>query len=387
MHPRASALRQQLIERIDDLVRILGTHVTHHDAVSLADDIRQRDEFAPQGVTAGHVFKTRAHAEGAGVEPFSQDRLHRAHLRGRWFDRHIDACLSPERPVTDEGRDVRLKTSVADFAHEPLRQRRPARRSAFAALTFVAGRSAVLTQHDRSNALQREVLERCVLERIAVRMCIDETRRNDLAAGVDDALRLDARSSADANDLISADQHVGLDRRAAVADVDEAALDPQIVWLETSAVDRSRSPSEARPAIPRKFASFDTLPIRFAPSRCQMSSVERKECARSHARLGSRIEPKFHCVLPRSSSYSRKRERTPASVTFSGGRNLSQRRKVRQVMNRSEQNSRKKRRFLHGNPPLAFLASWREECFLEASLARHKVEPERLSDESQVTSH
>ncbi len=386
MHPRASALRQQLIERIDDLVRILGTHVTHHDAVSLADDIRQRDEFAPQGVTAGHVFETRAHAEGAGVEPFSQDRLHRAHLRGRWFDRHIDACLSPERPVTDEGRHVRLKTSVAD-RHEPLPER-PARRSAFAALTFVAGRSAVLTQHDRSNALQREVLERCVNERIAVRMCIDETRRNDLAAGVDDALRLEARSSADANDLIAADQHIRPDRRAAVADVDETALDPQIVWLRISVRgDRSSHRQKHGQQSRESSLHVDALPIRFAPSRCQMSSVERKECARSHARLGSRIEPKFHCVLPRSSSYSRKRERTPASVTFSGGRNLSQRRKVRQVMNRSEQDSRKKRRFLHGNPPLAFLASWREECFLEASLARHKVEPERLSDESQVTSH
>ena len=194
--------------------------MAHRHAIVARDHRAQRGELAHLRVAAGHVLKAGGHPERTRAQVVFEDRLHPRQLSIRRLAGAVaDAGAAAQGAVAGQGGHVDVGRRPRNGLHP--RRQAVGRRSR----APQRGTAAVLAEGDRGHP-HRKVLRVRVVERIAVGVQVDESRRQHATAAFDNAqaFRLRVRYAADAFDAVAAHEHIGaLPRLAAAVDQQHVA--------------------------------------------------------------------------------------------------------------------------------------------------------------------
>ncbi len=185
--PRLAADAYRFADRVEKPF-FLVAHMGHIDPAVFRSDLRERDQFLGRSGETGVVLEARRQPERA----FFHRHIHYQKHLGQLFGRSLSPVIAvhnlfAQTGVADERADVRADLAVQ--LREVIRDR--------------IRRAAVGSDKDRRDALRDLVRCGAFFNESVLRMIvdIDESRREDLAAGVDHGLVLLLLERADLDDL------------------------------------------------------------------------------------------------------------------------------------------------------------------------------------------
>ena len=185
-------------------------------AVSRAD-FGQRDEFAGLRKRTGNVDQACRHPPRAVAHSLSNEFLHLVEFGGTWGAIFAAHRLGPERTMWNQMQNVRPRPAFFDLA---------------VVGRHINGSRAAIAGDDRRTTLRQEV---CVLPRlgledriVAVRVQVDEARRDDHSPRVDFPRASLHREAADRDDAVVSDGQISDDSFAFAAVVKRAAAQDEV---------------------------------------------------------------------------------------------------------------------------------------------------------------
>ena len=260
-HLRAPADLDVLFDRIEEL-RALVADVAGVEPALRAHHLAERGELVCRAERARRVDEARGETDRPLVHRPRQQAAHIRELGRRRRARLRPHDARAQRPVPHERADVDRRPHLVDRIRV-LAEGRPralhleARELAvelrFGEAADRRGRAAAVTADDERDAHVQRALERAVYEHGLVRMRVDvdETRRDDAAAHLDDPGAVRGEVVADRREASAANGHVGFPSGGARPVDDRAAAKEQVGG---HAPRRSRPPPRSR-----RFATMRSL--------------------------------------------------------------------------------------------------------------------------------
>ena len=204
----------RLLHAVEDAVRLVA-HVGDVDAAHSTGDLGELDHFRRRRERPRHVEEAGAEAEGAVFHAGADHAAHLLDLRLGRLAIHEPDHLAADRALSDEEPEVRRDARRRDPVEERLDRER---------------RGSVGPFDERRDALAHVVVGGGYLEDAAARMRVevDEPRRDDAAARIDDARRRRVDPRRDARNRVAAHREIASVPRAAGAVDDTCVADEEI---------------------------------------------------------------------------------------------------------------------------------------------------------------
>ena len=211
----------------------------HVDAAALADRPADGDDLLGRRMQGGRIEGAGRHADGAGVERFGDELLHRRDLvrLGRAVERAHGAYA--QRRVADQGGDVQRRRRALELGEVGGEARKAGPRGGIEEVERRGQRrlghqgrdadAAVAGDH-RGHAL-RDLEAHVGLRQqrlVVVRVRVDEAGRHDASAGLDRLACRVAGEIADRGDAAADDADIGVEAGRARAVDDGAAADEEV---------------------------------------------------------------------------------------------------------------------------------------------------------------